>query len=202
MPAIGILFFVGGLYLVRQVIVGRAKETPGDLRDGATALLSGDIATFATVMQRRGSNTDDASGSGSDTGTADGASTVGAGASSLANKCQELGSAAKGYQLGKSGPDYYDCSGLVWRALTVLGIYTGSRFTTATFEHVASKFSTKVNTPQTGDIAIWVSGGHMGVIVGDNLFYSARSPEKGIGTVSLSDDITYFGATPDYWRVK
>jgi len=208
MPAIGIVFFVGGIFLLRQVIVGRAKETPGDLRDAATSLLSGDTSGFAAVMQRRGSNT----GSGTETmgsGAVDGTSPVGSvpslpssGSTALAEECIKLGQAAKGYSLGKEGPDYYDCSGLVWAAARNLGIYKGPRFTTATFEHVASKFSQKVSSPQTGDIVIWVSGGHMGVMVGDNLFYSARSPEKGIGVAKLSDDIDYFQATPDYWRVN
>jgi cell wall-associated NlpC family hydrolase len=200
MPALGIVFLLAGILAVRQVIVGRAKETPTDVKDAAVALLNGDTSGLASVMARRGSNTSAA------TGPVDGSGSVAAlptsGATALAAECVTLGNAAKGYALGKTGPDYYDCSGLVWRAGYVLGIYKGKRYTTATFEHVAPQFATKVSTPSAGVIVIWVAGGHMGVMTSDTDFYSARSPSKGIGTAKLADDIAYFNATPDYWMVN
>jgi cell wall-associated NlpC family hydrolase len=211
MPALGILLIVFGAFVVREVIVGRAKETPTDLKDAASALLSGDTAGFGAVMARRGSNTSDALAPGG----VDGPSLSGAGASgsnALAAECMRLGNSAKGYSLGATGPTYYDCSGLVWKACFNLGIYKGPRFTTATFEHVAGQFAKKIITTagdphqglnlQSGDIVIWVSGGHMGVMLNSTEFYSARSPAKGIGSAPLSADVTYFGAQPDIWRVS
>lgn len=206
MPALGLLLIVFGAFVVREVIVGRAKETPVDLKDAATALLSGDTAGFGAVMSRRGSNTDAApEASDGSTGAASSSSNA------LAAECMRLGNAAKGYALGATGPTYYDCSGLVWKACFNLGIYKGRRFTTATFEHVASQFASKVQsqaTPhgglnlQAGDIVIWVAGGHMGVMISSTDFYSARSPAKGIGSAPLSADVTYFGSQPDVWRVN
>lgn len=202
MPALGILLLVAGFVAIRQVIVGRVKETPGDVSDAATSLLSGDTAGFAAVMSRRGSNTDAVAGStsvglGSEPATA----LPSSGATTLASECVALGSAAKGYRSGATGPDYYDCSGLVWKAAYTLGIYKGPRFTTFTFEHIAGGFAKQVSTPQSGDIIVWVAGKHMGVMVSDTDFYSARNEAKGIGSAPLSADVKYFGAEPDIWRV-
>ena len=211
MPALGILLIVFGAFVVREVIVGRAKETPTDLKDAATALLSGDTAGFGSVMARRGSNTSDVAASGGVDGPSpNGAATSGS-ANALAAECMRLGSAAKGYVLGATGPTYYDCSGLVWKACFNLGIYKGRRFTTATFSQVAPQFAKRITTVagdphsglnvQAGDIVIWVAGGHMGVMLNSTDFYSARSPAKGIGSAPLAADVQYFGAQPDVWRV-
>lgn len=221
MPALAIIFVVAGAFVLRQVFVGRAKDTPTDIKDAATALLNGDTTTLNEVMSRRGSNT-----AGTDASAVDGsvATSVPAlsasGSTALAAECVRLGEAATGYVLGATGPHFYDCSGLVWRACRNLGIFKGNRFTTQTFEHVASQFAVKINSsagsstnaqvastlsgsgPKAGDIVIWVSGGHMGVMVSDTSFYSARSPAKGIGAAPLSADIQYFHSQPDIWRVK
>lgn len=210
MPAFGILFIVFGAFLLRQTIVGRAKDTPTDARDIANALLSGDTATVATVMARRGSNTGTGVGSESTAGSVDGSSSAGStpvlsgfGSTALAAQCISLGTSAKGYRLGATGPDFYDCSGLVWRAAYSLGIYRGPRFTTGTFPKVANQFCSQIASPETGCIVNWVNHGHMGVMVSNTDFYSARSPAKGIGTAPLAADITYFGGEePTYWRVN
>lgn len=209
MPTVGLVILVLGVAVIRQVLVGRAKQTPSDFKDATIALLNGDSAGVATVMQRRGSNTDTGAESESALGSVDGTSSSGSapvvpssGRTALAAECVRLGSNAKGYRLGATGPDYYDCSGLVWRACLNLGIYKGPRFTTRTFTFVAPKFATRINAPEPGCIVIWVAAGHMGIMLNENAFYSARSPEKGIGSANLIDDITYFGSTPMYWRVK
>jgi len=210
MPAFGLIFLVLGIAVIRQVLVGRAKDTPSDFKDASVALLNGDTTAFSTVMQRRGSNTDAGGVSESAASTVDGTSLAGtppavpsSGRTALASECVSLGSKAKGYRLGATGPDYYDCSGLVWRAARTLHIYNGPRFTTRTFSFVAPKFATRINAPEAGCIVIWVAAGHMGVMLDDNekYFYSARSPEKGIGSAPLLADIDYFGSTPMYWRV-
>lgn len=211
MPAFGLVFTVLGIALIRQVLVGRAKDTPTDFKDAAVALLNGDTKTVQDVFSRRGSNTDNGSGIASASGgVVDGSIPTGGttpivspnGRTALAAECVRLGSAAKGYRLGAEGPDYYDCSGLVWRAGYNLGIYKGPRYTTSTFPIVAPTFATRINAPEPGCIVVWVAAGHMGVMLNADAFYSARSPEKGIGTANLIDDITYFGSTPMYWRVR
>lgn len=204
MPAFAILFIVGGAFLIRQVMVGRATETPGDLKDATTALLSGDTSSFGEVMARRGSNTDGGTESATPVDGSGGSvlpSLSSSGNTALAAECVRLGEAASGYVLGATGPKYFDCSGLVWRAAVNLGLYRGPRFTTATFERVANQFSYQVASPSAGDIVIWVSGGHIGVMVSDTEFYSARSPSKGIGSAPLSADIKWFGEKPDYWSL-
>lgn len=98
-----------------------------------------------------------------------------------------LGHKAKGYRFGDEGPDYYDCSGLMYAASKAAGVYSGGRFTTATvgdnkqFGHVAS--------PRVDDLVVWsenAAHGHMGVISAPDKFYSARSVADGLGYLTIS----------------
>jgi len=98
-----------------------------------------------------------------------------------------LGKSAKGYRFGDEGPDYYDCSGLVWRAATNVGVYNGDRFTTYTVGH-STQFR-RVTDPRVDDIVVWSENsahGHMGVISAPDQFYSARSVADGLGYLSIS----------------
>lgn len=198
MAPLGILFFAVGALLIRQVVVGRVKETPEDLKDFTVALLNGDTATMQTVFAQRGTNVDVA-----ESGTVaavDSATSTPSSSSDLLNEVVRLGSAAKGYLTGGTGPSYYDCSGLVWRAMKNLDIYTGSRFTTTTFDSVAPTFAVKVDSPAVGDVVLWPTH-HMGVCAGNDRLYSARSRAKGINYSTISGDAGYFGRQPEYWRV-
>jgi hypothetical protein len=205
MQTVGLLFILGAIFIGREVMVGRAKETPTDLRDLFSGFLNADMSSVQEVLARRGSNTEAGT---ADPGTGVDGSPVAVSASSgstdtgleLAREVVTLGSAASGYVLGATGPQAYDCSGLVWKACKTIGIYVGARFTTGTFEHIAETFCKRVTSPAAGDIVVWVSKGHMGVMVSNSLFYSARSPEKGIGSAPLSADVAYFGGQPDIWR--
>lgn len=207
MGAAGILLLTIGALLLRQVAVGRAKETPQDLRDFAVALLNGDTATAQSVFAQRGVNVSTTASSevaGSDAVVdALNATTVPGfgGRSALATECKRLGSAARGYSLGATGPTYYDCSGLIYRALLNIGPKPNARFTTSTFTTVMQGHITRVTDPANGDVVLW-PGKHMGVYVGTDAMYSARSPSKGIGPSTISGDSSYFGASPQYWRVK
>lgn len=201
MTSIGYLFCLAGLLLFRQVAVGRVKETPTDLRDIVTAALNGDGAGISSVMAQRGTNVDAAPVTDSVPGSTGSSGAVSASThSDLANKVMELGNAAKGYRFGAVGPTYYDCSGLIWQAAKALGLYKGARFTTSTFDHIAPSWCTKVDTPDTGDIILWPKH-HMGISLGGDSMYSARSPSKGIGKSTVSGDSGYFGRKPEYWRV-
>lgn len=184
--------FAGGV-VIRFAARGRGlNNIPGDLSDLAIASVSG--GDVASILARTGDPTSTGPGYG---GTFPGESA----STGLASEVQALGGAAKGYQLGASGPDYYDCSGLVWAALRKLG-YTGGRFTTASFSNGAPSGFTKITTtPQTGDIVVWPhSSGHMGVMTDGTNFYSALSPASGIKSLPVATITKQKGYSPDYYR--
>lgn len=165
------------------------SEIPGDLSDLTIAAVSG--GDVAAVLARTGT-TDTTSVSASP-----------AGASGLLEEMQTLGGKAIGYRLGSTGPDYYDCSGLVWASMKALG-YTGPRFSTASFANGAPAGLTPVTTPQAGDIVVWprggTKGGHMGVMTDSTNFYSALSPQSGIKTVPVANVTKEKGYAPNYYR--
>jgi hypothetical protein len=204
MTPFGYLFILAGAFLIRQTVVGRAKEIPTDARDSFTALLSADWSEFGSVLARRGENVsvESVTSSGTDsTGTLDPTATMGSIlGGTYAGEVVKLGKAAKGYVIGGTGPTYYDCSGLLWKAAYKLGIYKGGRFTTRSFTGIARGWCTKVEgEPAIGDIVLW-EGKHMGVCTGEDAMFSARSPSKGIGYSTISGDSSYFGSQPSYWR--
>lgn len=212
MRTFGYLFILVGIIAIRQVMVGRVKDTPEDVKDFALALLSGDMSTVAEVSSRRGENVS-VDGGDVEAGepSTDTPSVTGGGSTPLITEMRKLGEATKTssspngkYVWGATGPNSYDCSGIVWRAAKNIGLYTGSRFTTSTFESIANGWAKRVQAPSTviaGDIVLW-AGKHMGVVTGPDTYYSARSPAKGIGEASLSEDTSYFKTTPSYWRVS
>lgn len=97
-----------------------------------------------------------------------------------------LGSKAKGYRFGAAGPDYYDCSGLVYKAVQTVG-YSGPRFYTATVQAMPgfAKLDPGSDPPRVDDIVLW-PGHHMGIVSGTDTFYSARSPKSGIAEAKIS----------------
>jgi len=196
MPPFAYAFILTGILLIRQVVVGRAADTPGDIRDLSLALVHGDTAGIQSVLARRGENVPVEGGvvAAPSTGTSN---------SSLLAECVKLGTAAKGYRWGGTGPDYYDCSGLVWRATRNIGAYKGLRFNTAVFAAVAASqgWEHVYGTPSAGDVLVW-AGKHMGVSAGGDKMYSARSPSKGIGYSSVKGDSGYFGYSPAVYRIQ
>jgi cell wall-associated NlpC family hydrolase len=124
-----------------------------------------------------------------------GVGTAGEGKSGFANgsgllaEMQKLGNGKKYSQLRRTGPDSYDCSGLVWRAGQNLGLWPKgtTAFNTASFIVHTSEFGLKkVSTPEPGDIVWWV--GHMGVATDATNIYSALSSHSRpqIGTTSIA----------------
>lgn len=209
MGPVALLLIVSGGLLLRQVVMGRVMETPGDLRELFQTALTGDFDGAWSVLSSRGTADDtvtiSSGGTDSDTGSVSG--TPGSGGpsnSEVLNTARGLGRAASGYTMGATGPTRYDCSGLVWKTLVQMGAYKGSRFTTATFDNVAPKFADKVSDPQVGDIANDRRARHMGIVSGPDMFYSAMNPSSGIGDAKIS---SFKGAggqafTPTYWRVR
>jgi cell wall-associated NlpC family hydrolase len=199
-----ILILAGGL-LIRQVVVGRADNIGEDARNAFTSLVNGNFGAISDVSSQRGTNvdpviTDTLGGTAPVTGgTAENGSSKGA---ALIKEMRNLGGTAKGYRLGSAGPDYYDCSGLVYKAMSNLGYYKGARFSTAMFPFSAARSVIQVTAPSVGDIVLWTAfpTGHMGVVIGQDRMYSALNSREGIRESSISG-ITGKGK-PSYWRIR
>lgn len=190
LSVVGWVSIFAGAVVIRFAAKGRGlNNVPGDLSDLAIAAISG--GDVKGVLDRSGTTPD----------TTTGTTATGASGSALLSTMEALGSKAQGYQLGGVGPNYYDCSGLVYAAMKQLG-YTGPRFTTATFTSSVPNL-TKVTTPTTGDIVLWnrdLASGHMGVAADGSNFYSALSPRSGIRTLPIASITTQKGYSPSYYR--
>jgi hypothetical protein len=204
MNTIAYLFVFAAAIMLRAVSKGRAENIGEDLSDGFLALIRGDGKAFREVASRTGDSLEApqsavAATSGSSGLT--GLPTNGA----IGRAAVKRGSQAQGYKWGRTGPDFYDCSGLMWRACQDAGVYPkgdGNRFTTATIR--LSKFFTLVDgQPAIDDIVVWAPAlgqvGHMGVVTGTDKFYSARSAKSGIGYSTIS---SFRKGAPKYYRAK
>lgn len=195
------------ILIARQVSKGRVMNIGEDLSDSFLAIISGNTAGLTAVLARTG---DSATPNTSlDTPTAGTTTAVGAGG--FAAIAIALGTAATGYRFGATGPDYYDCSGLMVATAKKLG-YTGGRFTTFTigtnkaFMKISPPASTDAGGSGPGgnysagvnDLVVWPTH-HMGVITGPNKFYSARNPTSGIGETTISG---FRSDAPVYYRYK
>lgn len=204
MNTVGYLLIFVAAILLRAVQRGRASNIPEDTQDTVVALLTGDVAKLKEVAARRGSDNDAETATGP---TSEGIASDPGGAVSGENgarllvEARKLGSAAKGYVWGLTGPTYYDCSGLVWRAAKNIGVYTGPRFTTSSFEKISSTWCVRTNNPASGDIVLWPKK-HIGICTGGGSCYSARSPKNGIGNAGIDGITEYVGVQPVYFKVK
>lgn len=185
MSTIGWVFILAALLVMRQVAKGRVMNTMEDLSDAFLGIATGDTQALGGVLARTGDYTtpDQAT-------IAEGMAPAEAiSGQSLLSAAVSLGQAAKGYRWTATGPNYYDCSGLVWKAAQRVG-FTGPRFTTADVQKAKGFYP--VSTPQVGDVVLWLAGngghatGHMGVVSGSDQFYSARSVRSGIGYAKIS----------------
>lgn len=196
MTTIAWLLILAGIIIIRQVASGRIMNIGQDLSDAFLAFTRGDTNELTAVFARRGNANSPVSSDPNDLGP--GTLTY-AGKGGLATVAVGLGTAAKGYRWAATGPDYYDCSGLMWRACQRVG-YKGPRFTTETIlnqKGMVRTLDTSVNT-----MVLWPVGsggvtGHIGVITGPDQFYSARSTRTGIGYSKIS---TFRKTTPIYVR--
>ena len=211
MSTIGWLFILAGGLLIRQVLKGRASNLPEDLSDAFLAITRGDTTGLTEVFSRTGEGNTPFQGDSptgqltyKGKGNPANAATPGTPAANVGilRNAVELGEAAKGYRLTATGPDYYDCSGLVWRACQKVG-FKGIRFTTYTmkvtkgFKQIGDP-SLGVSQVTLGDIVLWPNH-HMGVVSGTDQFYSARSVKSGIGEGKISTFDPGFGR-PIYMR--
>lgn len=192
MSTVGYLFILISLVIIRQVTKGRVMNLGEDISDVFLSLVSGDTDALGEVLTRTGDSAEASQAYfAAGQGVAGALNSAGEAVGGLVSAAVKRGKAAKGYRWTATGPDYYDCSGLMWRACQDLG-YKGSRFTTSS---VASRPGfTRVAGPNVegpglkqariGDIVLW-PGHHMGVMTDSNQFYSARSAKSGIGYAAI-----------------
>lgn len=199
------MFVLVGMIIMRQSIKGRAlKDIPGDigdmLRGAATSLQSpsngADI--IKQVLSRTGQVSSAVSGVTVDSVTGNIASSDSQGAAILMAMKQLAAACNNRYVWGASGPNGYDCSGLVWAAMKQIG-YTGLRFTTYTFVAQMGGNVSKIDTPEVGAVVLWPS--HMGVMESATTMFSALNPNDGIMSSPLSYGPKNEGA-PTFWRVN
>jgi len=195
MDTIGWLLLFSGAFLIRGVINGRGFKSFTDLGDAFLAAAEFNSTKLKAAWDETGSNNDP------DTSATDAVTvptgTITSGFSngvSLLAEMQRIGT-GKGYsQVKRTGPDSFDCSGLVWKAGSNLGIWPKgtTAFNTASFVTHTKAFGLVEYTDataggiQAGDIIWWV--GHMGVATDSQNFFSALSShtKPPIGTVPIS----------------
>ena len=213
MTTFGWILILTSVIIVRLAIAGRDVTTlPGDLGDLIIAAVQGRYDDVSEVLARTGASYEAVGGAvtGSEAGRATGGTfgTATGSSGSSSNGLRVLNATVKRgsgrtYVLGATGPNSYDCSGLVWQAMRDVGVYDGPRFTTHTWHAVARQIgAVKVAEPAVGDIAWWK--GHMGVV--DNptarTYFSARSPKYGINSSSIDLTTRSRGATTvEFWRL-
>lgn len=211
MTTIAWLLILIGIIIARMVVKGRTAHVSEDLSDAILAILRGDTGELGAVLARTGDTNEatpvDLSGyEPAGSAAINAAAAAGAASSGLAAVAKRLGSAARGYKFTKTGPDYYDCSGLMYAAVRELG-YKGGRFTTFTiasnkaFQHIGAPAANTHDAQGRGragvnDLVVWPTH-HMGVITGPNTFYSARNPKAGIGEAKISG---FRSSAPIYLR--
>lgn len=207
MTTFGWILILISFVVGRSAVKGRGlTDLPGDLGDLVTAAIQGDYASVQEVLDRTGTNLEadipETSTGGGKALPGVGSPTGGPSATGEAvlAEMRRLGD-GKPYKLGATGPNSYDCSGLVYRAMVNKGAYNGARFTTATWVTTAARIgATKVEQPKVGDVVLWP--GHMGVVDGADSFYSALSPQSGIKSLSMSAITKQKGAQPTFWRLS
>lgn len=202
MSTVAWIFILVAVVVMRGVAKGRVMDLPGDLRDMFIAGLRGDTDALKEVAGRTGTGlTVEPVQAATD--SPDNSDSTSVSSNTLIVEARKLAAAAHNkYRWGATGPDAYDCSGLVWRVcVNQLGSKrVGSRFTTATFGKAARVWTKVVSTPQVGDIVVWnrtVRSGHMGFVVGPNRMFSALSTRSGI----IESPISSESGTPIYYRV-
>jgi cell wall-associated NlpC family hydrolase len=197
------LLILAGVLIMRSAIKGRAAYLPTDISDAFLALIQGDSEELSSVLARSGDGLDSeqTDTTAYESGMGDAANPPrgigsGGGGTDIGAAAVKRGAAAKGYRWTATGPDYYDCSGLMWRACQDAGVYKGARFTT--FNVGSLKAFTRVTDPANDDLVVWPTH-HMGVVTGPDTYYSARSVKSGIGYSKIS---AFSKGKPIYLRAR
>lgn len=188
MNTVAWVLILGAVIIARAVAHGRATHLLEDMSDAFSAIIQGRYDDLSAALGRSGDSASVAVGESvafaltSDAGVRLSQAQKSAN-TNLAYWAYKLGETARGYRFGGTGPDYYDCSGLMYRAAQKVG-YKGPRFWTGSVQYMpgfTKLASTGMGISQvtSGDLVVW-PGHHMGVVVGQNRFYSALNPRAGI----------------------
>ncbi|MFO7691232.1 MAG: NlpC/P60 family protein [Cryobacterium sp.] len=93
------------------------------------------------------------------------------------------------YQLGGSGPDVWDCSGLTKAAYAAAGIYIGTHSATNQYNTMASRGKlVSFADVQVGDLLFWGSRGnyyHVAIYVGNGQILEAPNPSARVRVHSI-----------------
>ncbi|RPE41617.1 cell wall-associated NlpC family hydrolase [Streptomyces sp. Ag109_O5-1] len=167
-----------------------AKQAKADLADAqkkAEAKKKAEAARKAAAEQATSRSAErtalSATSAGSSTSTSSSTAT-GSAAAVVAFVKAQIGDA---YVSGGTGPNSWDCSGLVQAAFKSVGV---------SLPRVSQDQSTQgtqvsLSNLQPGDILYWGSAGsayHVAVYVGDGMFVGAQNPSSGVGEHPLSYD--------------
>ena len=132
-------------------------------------------------------------------GYSSGGSSNNGGSSSYVGSKQDIVNTAlaqvgKSYQLGASGPNAFDCSGLIYYAYSQNG-WSIPRYP----ESGGTRIS--FNDIQIGDILYMPNGGsgtpHVALYIGNNQFVEAKNPSQGVGYFMM-----YYGVQPDWQFIR
>jgi cell wall-associated NlpC family hydrolase len=94
------------------------------------------------------------------------------------------------YVAGGTGPDAFDCSGLVryaYRQAGISGRLGGGHSARAMLEWARRHDKTRKRNPRIGDVVIWGNGRHAGIWIGNGRVISALNPRQGIRITGLHD---------------
>ncbi|MFH9546977.1 C40 family peptidase [Streptomyces sp. NPDC051445] len=165
-----------------------AKEAKKDLADAKAEAKKKDEAARKAAAERATRNAERTTlsataSSGSSTSTS-GSTATGSAAAVIAFVKAQIGDA---YVSGGTGPNSWDCSGLMQTAFKQVGVDLPR------VSQDQSTFGTQVSLDnlQPGDILYWGSAGsayHVAVYVGDGMFVGAQNPSTGVAEKPLSYD--------------
>jgi cell wall-associated NlpC family hydrolase len=97
----------------------------------------------------------------------------------------------KPYVWGATGPDSYDCSGLLQAAWAAAGV----AIPRDTYEQVAALPAVPLSDLQPGDLVFFDSDGHVAMYVGGGMLIDAPQPGENVELISLSS--SWYAATVD-----
>lgn len=101
----------------------------------------------------------------------------------------------KPYAWGATGPDSFDCSGLVYYSFNRSGAKSVSRQTAQGYYNSCAKI--KTNDRQPGDLVFWANAGgrvyHVGVYIGNNMMINAENENVGVRKTKLWSNVYAYG---------
>lgn len=88
------------------------------------------------------------------------------------------------YAFASTGPNTFDCSGLVWFAYKEAGlrerIGDKRRTVAGYYKYFNSRGQASKDNPQVGDLIVWGNNKHMGIYIGDGMAVSALVNPYGV----------------------